>query len=92
MKVKIKYMLWLSDKAGTSAEELSIEGREEITLRDLLLELTNYKPKLAKTIHEAITGSSEIIILVNSKTPNQNLETIIKNGDEIVLMPPVSGG
>jgi molybdopterin synthase sulfur carrier subunit len=91
MKLRIKFLLWLSDKAETGLEELHLEGINAITLRELLLELRRLKPKLVKIIEDILTGSSEIIILVNSKTP-QNLETPLRDGDEVVLMPPVSGG
>lgn len=92
MKVKVKFLLWLSDKAGTSSEELVIQGRDEVTLRQLLLELSTSKPQLSRIIEDMLSGRSDIIVLVDSKTPTRGLETPIRDGAEVVLMPPVSGG
>jgi MoaD family protein len=90
MKIRVKYFLWLSEKAGVEAEELELPSK--FTLRQLLLELGNRRPRLSKIIQELLVGSSEIIILLNSKTPPQGLETPLKDLDEVAFMPPLSGG
>ena len=90
MKIRIKYLLWLSEKAGVEAEELDLPNKA--TLHQLLVEVGNRRPSLSKIIQELLVGSSDIIILVNSKTPLQGLETPLKDFDEITLIPPLSGG
>ncbi|MFZ8791879.1 MAG: MoaD/ThiS family protein [Thermosphaera aggregans] len=87
-KVRVKYFLWLADKAGCSLEEVMLDNS---TLFGLMEHIKATRPKLSKIIESILQGSSEIIVLVNDRSPKTlNLE--LKDGDEVVLMPPVSGG
>jgi len=90
MKIRVKYLLWLSEKAGVDAEEVELPSKT--TLHQLLVELGSRRPHLSKIIRELLGGSSDIIILVNSKTPPHGLETPLKDSDEVALMPSLSGG
>jgi len=90
LKVHVKYLLWLAQKAGTS-EEL-IEIPENTTIAGLLEKLAKTKQGVSKVLEEVLRGKSEVIVLHNSKTPLQGLSTTLKDGDIIVLIPPVSGG
>jgi len=88
VKVRVKYFLWLADKAGTSLEEVSLTNP---SLLSLMEHLKASRPGLSKIIENILQGKSEIIVLVNNISPKAlNLE--LKEGDEVVLMPPVSGG
>lgn len=90
MKVYVKYLLWLAQKAGTSEEVVEIP--ENITIANLLEKLAKTRQGVSKVLEEVLQGRSEIIVLHNSKTPSQGLSTILKDGDVVALMPPVSGG
>ena len=82
--------MWLSSKIGVTEE--TIELFEEATIRKLLEYLCNQKPSAANMYRKILEGSSEIIVLHNSKTPSKGLETPLKDGDTVILIPPVSGG
>lgn len=90
MRIRVKYMLWLQAKAGVSEE--IIEVADDRKLVDVLRIFAEKHPGLARYIDNLMNKESEIIVLLNSRTPEKGLETIVKDSDEIVLMPPVSGG
>ena len=92
MKVKVRFLLWLAEKAGKDGVELDIKDTSETALHSVLLELARSKPQLSRVVEDILLGRSDVIILVNLKTPSRGLETPIREGDEIALMPPVSGG
>lgn len=83
-------MLWLSAKAGKQEEVVEIGAGA--TIGDALGALSAKLPRLAPLIRDIIEGRSELIVLHNGRTPASGLSTPIKCGDELVLMPPVSGG
>lgn len=89
MKVKVKYLLWLAQRRGLSDEE--IEVLPGSTIEDLLRLLRNVNG-IRDHIDGILSGRSEIIILHNNLTPTNGLKTRLRNGDLIILMPPVSGG
>ena len=90
MRVRVKYMLWLQAKAGVGEE--IIEVADDRKLADVLRILAEKHPGLARYIDDLVNKGSEIIALLNSRTPEKGLETIVKDADEVVLMPSVSGG
>jgi len=93
MKVKVKFFALVRELAGT--KELEVEGREGMRINDLLKELANILPeKFRDYIFEGSEVSRSLIILVNGKGISEmnGLETELKDGDEVALLPPVSGG
>lgn len=81
MRLKIKFFGWARELAGRGDEELEVN--DGLTGEGLLDLLTNRHPGL-KRIAPILTLS------VNMEyTPAQ---TTLKEGDEIALIPPVSGG
>lgn len=91
MRVRVKYLLWLALKTGTSEEV--IEVPENSTIASVLESISKSKPPgVAKVIESILKGESEIIVLHNSKTPVEGLSTVLRENDVITLMPPVSGG
>jgi len=84
-------MLWLADKTRVREELVVIPG--EPSIKDLIEAISINKPEEARRILRGIlSGNSEVIVLVNSKTPPQGLDTKLKDGDVVSFMPPVSGG
>ncbi|MEM0378677.1 MAG: MoaD family protein [Thermosphaera sp.] len=87
-RIRVKYLLWLAEKAGTAGEELVLNDG---SLRELLELIKKVRPGLSKYMEDILNGVSELILLVNHNPP-ASLEVHLKDGDEVVIMPPVSGG
>jgi molybdopterin converting factor subunit 1 len=81
MKVKVKFFAILRERAGTS--EFIKEIQEGSTVADLWSALQRDYPKLA-------VPGIRLLYAVNRDyvTP----ERILKDADEVVFIPPVSGG
>jgi molybdopterin converting factor subunit 1 len=81
MKVKIKLFAILRERAGTA--EITKEIQEGSTVADLWATLQQDYPKLA-------VPGIRLLYAVNQDyvTPDR----VLKNSDEVVFVPPVSGG
>ncbi|MEM2025375.1 MAG: MoaD/ThiS family protein [Desulfurococcaceae archaeon] len=90
MRIYIKYLLWLSEVFGTKEE--IVEVPEETTVAGVLRALITQRPRAENYIRNILSGNSEIIVLHNSMTPANGLDTILRDQDTITLIPPVSGG
>ncbi|OYT39093.1 MAG: molybdopterin synthase sulfur carrier subunit [Desulfurococcales archaeon ex4484_58] len=88
LKVKVKYLMWLRDKTGIDQEELELE--DNVTLEYLVEKIKELRPSLKKFIDKVFDRENPMIILVNGvkAEPKQKLS----DRDEIVFLPPVSGG
>jgi molybdopterin synthase sulfur carrier subunit len=95
-EVKIKLFANLREKAGTS--ELQLSGEKVI---DVLLSLTEKYPELESLIFEqseegseipAMRGSINVLINGNNVRHLDGLDTLLSDGDELAVLPPVSGG
>lgn len=84
VKVRVKYFSLLRDYTGKVEEE--IELGEKPKLRDLLDKVSEKYPDLKLLSDDGIPA----IPLVNGKYVSFDYE--LKEGDEIALMPPASGG
>ncbi len=84
MKIRVKLLAFslLRDVLGRE-EHLDIE--EGSTVAQLLDQLREKHPELAK-----IEEKTPVIILVNGRREEQSYR--LKPGDEVALVPPVSGG
>lgn len=95
-EVKVKLFANLREAAGTS--ELLLSGEKII---DVLLSLTDKYPALKDIIFEKgeekcenpiLCGSINVLINGNNARHLEGLETLLKDSDEIGILPPVSGG
>lgn len=91
MIIRARYMLWLAGKAGVPEEVFEIRD-EDITLGEFLKVVSTKRPGVASYIDAILGNRGEVIVLINGRTPQNGLETRLRDGDEIVLLPPVSGG
>jgi molybdopterin synthase catalytic subunit/molybdopterin converting factor small subunit len=80
--IKVKLFAMLKDKAGTA--EVVLEERPA-SVKDLLVMIAGRFPALADGL-----SCGRILVSVNQEfaTP----DTIVRDGDEVALMPPFSGG
>ena len=81
-------MLWLRDKAGVEFEEYVFE--KPVLLKDLIEEIKRKHSGLSKLLDNVHSSENPIIILVNGV--KQDMNYILRDGDEVVFLPPVSGG
>jgi molybdopterin converting factor subunit 1 len=81
MKITVKFFASYRDIAGRSEEtQVMSEGA---TVSVLLLLLKEEYPKLGSL-------NDNIIVSVNKKYAREDV--VLKEGDEVALLPPVSGG
>lgn len=93
MKVKVKFFALIREVAGVKEVEEEVE--DNTTVRELLEKLCKRMPeKFRNLIFDGHEVSKNLIILVNRKGIREldDLETKLKDGDEVALLPPVSGG
>ena len=81
MKTTVRLFAILREKAGTS--ELTLELPESSTVADLLAAMEDSFPNLSTSVpHTMIAVNTEYV-------ENTHL---LHDGDEVALIPPVSGG
>ncbi|TMA05215.1 MAG: molybdopterin converting factor subunit 1 [Deltaproteobacteria bacterium] len=81
MKVKVKFFAILRERAGTG--EVVKEIKQGCTVRELWETLQEDYPKLA-------SGQARLLYAVNRDyVPGDH---VLKERDEVVFVPPVSGG
>lgn len=81
--IKVRFFAMLKNKTGK--EEVNLSVPENITLEKLKVILKNEFPAIAEFIER-----KSIMISVNQEFADKN--TVIKDGDEVALLPPFSGG
>lgn len=84
MKVNVKILFFAKAKelAGTSETNLSVE--ESILYEDLL--------KILVETYSLDDIKNNIILAVNTEYREATETILLKTGDEIALIPPISGG
>jgi molybdopterin synthase sulfur carrier subunit len=94
MKVKIKGYLTFKDSIGEQI--LNLGDKDKITLRELLVRLSLGR-ELGDSLYHAEAGTVDpgAVVLVNgrhlSHLPDR-LDTVLKDGDEVAIFPPLAGG
>ncbi|MFX0021060.1 MAG: MoaD/ThiS family protein [Candidatus Hermodarchaeota archaeon] len=93
-KIKVLFLSLLVDIVGK--EEISLSFSDEMTIKDILVKL---KSSIGKSFEENIFNSENIlnkyiIIGLNGEDIRKfdDLDTIIKDGDELSFLPAIAGG
>lgn len=81
MRVRILFFGVLRDLAGKTSD--SVELKEDATVGDVLLHFGEQSPRLKESLASAA-------VAVNREYAGG--ETVLRDGDEVALLPPVSGG
>ena len=81
--ITVKYFASLRSVAGKEEEQFNMGS--ETTLEKLSEEISKTAPKLGEMIRE-----NKIMVSVNMDVVQSG--AVIKDGDEIALLPPFSGG
>jgi len=83
MRVRVRFFSILRDYVGAKEMEVDLpHGIKGAEIKDALIREI---PGMAK-----MAGKYQLVILVNGRVPS--VRDSIKEGDEIAVMPPVSGG
>jgi len=94
VNVKVKFFASLREKLGT--KEVDIRLSDGCTVRTLLKHLTEKfgRPFKEYVFNEKGEIKEYILILVNGLSVHQlkGLDTELKSGDSVAILPPVSGG
>ncbi len=85
-RIIVEYKMWLREKIGKEYEELELPPGS--TLDDLVAELVG-KYSILKNVMED-HGGTGLITLVNERTVPSDY--VFKDGDKVIVLPPVSGG
>ena len=87
MAIRVVYLGKLSDVAGTSQSELTPRSGELdwAALVEILRNQVNAE------ISDAANGE-RTLVAVNGKVLGDKTALVVNDGDEIALLPPVSGG
>jgi molybdopterin converting factor subunit 1 len=81
MKIKLKLFAFFRQALGTS--ELQYVLREGATAKDLLDEIVRKHPSLEKS-------RDHVVVTVNKQAVH--FDSVLHDGDEVAILPPVSGG
>ena len=81
MKIKVKFFASFREAVGKS--EVDVDIKEKTDISRLLEILKTEHPELGKLIEP-------VIVSVNREYATY--DTILKDGDEVAILPPVSGG
>jgi MoaD family protein len=87
LKITVKYFLDFKKISGHSQEELFFKN-EEVKVQDVFKVLNHkYQLEFKKIV-------SAGIIMVNNRSINQlkKENTLLQDGDELIIMPMISGG
>ena len=92
MKVKVRTFGRLAEVLG---REFEVELEPNARVKDLLAKLRKIGPKVEeKPLTLYFKDNPEFIILLNGYNIQalRKLETELKNGDTVIIFPPVEGG
>lgn len=77
MSIRVRYFASLKDSLGRSEDQLAHTGL--LSVRDVWQEVNAEKPL-----------PNNVLVAVNMDYVN--LDTVVKDGDEVAFFPPVTGG
>ena len=92
MKIKIKLFAPFRGLFGAGESEIELDGSPRV--RDLLDALSENGEMKTKMFEDSGELKPYVIVLVNGRSIKalSGLSTGLQEGDEVALLPPVSGG
>jgi len=84
LKVKVRYLAFFRDLTKCSEEVFEIP-ESEAKVADILTTVSEKYPRMKDYVN-----SGEFVVLLNNKSAGLG-DTVVE-GDEVILMPPISGG
>ncbi len=97
MQIQVRFFTVLRETTGKKEEMLAFPAGEKITVRSVLKKLSQtYGKPFEEYVCHAETGEVKgfLQFLINGKSasPMNGLETELKDGDVLAIVPPVGGG
>ncbi len=90
MKVKVRLLRPFSDAVGRPELEVAVPAGA--TVRQLVVRLCEQFPELAAHIYEAGGGITEYLTMFVNDKPVLDFGMALGEGDDVLMMFPVSGG
>lgn len=94
MEVELRYYAMVRDAAGKRAETLSLP--EGSTVRDLITRLVSlYGEKLRGYVYDDEERILDYLMFSVNEQDIRSLdgyETVLRDGDRVLVMPPIGGG
>jgi MoaD family protein len=94
MAITVKFIGALRSISGKS--KISIRAKDPVSLSEVIKQVIEEQPKIKRALidPELEDPRPNTLILVNGKEISvlKGLDTIVENGDEIILVPVVHGG
>ena len=81
--ITIKYFASLREVTGKESDELTIS--DCMKLQELCLQLEKSQPEIVEMIRQ-----KNVMVAINQEMAT--MDSLIRDGDEIALLPPFSGG
>jgi molybdopterin synthase sulfur carrier subunit len=83
-------------RASSKKTELKLKVQKTISLKKVIAQIVEEQPKLKRALIDPELGDprTNTIMLVNGKDISvlKGMETMLKDGDELVFVPVVHGG
>ncbi len=97
MQISVRFFTSLRELVGKREETLSFSEGEKVTIELVLAELRKiYGKTFTDYVYDTQTGQvkSFLQLLVNGRSAStmDRLQTVLKDGDVIAILPPVGGG
>ncbi|RLE88701.1 MAG: MoaD family protein [Thermoprotei archaeon] len=83
-RVRLRYFSIIRDMTGRSGEEVEVSGNMTVG------EFLNYLGRRYPELGEFMKYEGHLIVLVDGKAVNR--DAVLRGGEEVALLPPVSGG
>lgn len=92
MKIKLRYTAQLKDVAKVGADELELKENEGIqSLLDVLV--AKYDKAFGAILFDKVgTYRNSNLIVINQSQVSYEDNTTLKDGDQVTIMSPISGG
>jgi len=90
MKITVRLLRPFSDAVGRPQVDVAVP--EGATVRHLVVHLCEQFPQLGPHIYEAGGGMTEYLTMFLNDKPVLDFDMVLDEGDEMLMMFPVSGG
>ena len=97
LKVSVRFFTSLREITGTKEETLEFSDKEKVTVDKILTTLSSHYGKgFVDYVYDAkthkVTGFLQFLINGASASTMKGLQTELKDGDVLAILPPVGGG